>query len=90
METERVYFAVPTHYTIGTEFDTFAEAEEFALSKIKRIDGIDEERFTRAFVDVRAVTKTEFSTEDKTVHRAEVYLTEEGKLRARGTQESLA
>ena len=48
----RVYFAVPDLYTIGTEFDTYAEARAYALTQIEPIRGCPGS-FTRAFIDVR-------------------------------------
>jgi len=67
---DRIYFAVPDHYTIGREFDTFAEAHAAASDDIHPIDGCPG-HFTRAFVDVRVAD----SDGDRSVHRVEVFTT---------------
>ena len=64
---DRIYFAVPDHYTIGREFDTYAEAERYAHTKIHEIDGCPGS-FTRAFVDVRVAN----ARGDESIHRVEV------------------
>lgn len=63
----RLYFAVPDHYGIGEEFDTFTDAERAALLRIREIDGCPGS-FTRAFVDVRQKD----ATGDHPLHRIEV------------------
>jgi hypothetical protein len=70
-DTKRVYFAVPTHYTIGKEFDTYAEAVDYARSTITPFDGIPGE--SRAFVDVRVVMSDDLGGVDKSIHRVEVF-----------------
>ena len=52
-QPDRMYFAVPDHYTIGQTFDTYAEALEAALASIKPFDGIPGS--SRAFIDIRKV-----------------------------------
>ena len=64
---DRIYFAVPGHYTIGEEFETWAEAERFARERIRQIDGTCS--MTREFVDVRV----ESQEGDRPVHRVEVF-----------------
>jgi hypothetical protein len=66
----KVIFAVPTHYTIGETFDTFAEAEAAARATIKPFDGIPGE--SRAFVDVRQVDRSG----DRALARFEVFSAE--------------
>lgn len=63
----RVYFAVPTHYTIGVTFATFAEAEQAAREKIRPFDGIPGE--SRAFVDIRVSNQSL----DASIARFEVF-----------------
>lgn len=62
-----IYFAVPTHYTIGTPFESFAAAVEHARSTIKPFDGIPGE--SRAFVDVRL----QDARGDRSIMRVEVF-----------------
>ena len=57
---ERVYFAVPTNYTQGEEFESFAEALQAARATIvcftypgQGQDNEDLVRYSRAFVDLR-------------------------------------
>lgn len=64
----RIYFAVPTHYTTGDAFDTFAEAEAAARATIAPFDGIPGS--SRAFVDVREVDE---AGSDRPIHRVEVF-----------------
>lgn len=68
MAAARIYFAVPEHYTIGTAFETYAGAVEYASSKIREIDGCPGS-FTRAFVDVRL----EDADGDRPLHRIEIH-----------------
>ena len=82
MSALRIYFAVPGHYTIGPEFDTFAAAEAHAKAKIRHITGCGDDAFTRAFVDVRE----QDATGDRSVHRVEVFLMDAEKSAAPETQ----
>ena len=62
----RIYFAVPTAYTIGDTFESFREAYQAARTTIKVFDygGC-----SRAWVDVRVADETG----DRIVHRVEVF-----------------
>lgn len=79
MQTDatRVYFAVPTHYTIGAEYETFEQAVAAARETILPIGGC-EGRFTRAFVDVRVADPTG----DRSLHRVEIFRDETVELPA--------
>lgn len=67
----RRYYAVPTHYTIGTEYSSYAEAEAAARATIKPHQGIP--GYTRAWVDTRVVLVTEHGTSDQVLERTEVH-----------------
>lgn len=67
VELPRVYFAVPSHYTIGSEHATWAEAVDVARSKITKHDGIP--GYSRAWVDVRVQDEQG----DRSVHRIEIF-----------------
>lgn len=67
VELPRVYFAVPSHYTIGSEHETWAEAVDVARSKITKHDGIP--GYSRAWVDVRVQDEQG----DRSVHRIEIF-----------------
>ena len=86
MTVERIYFNVPGHYGTGPDFELYEEARAYAAGTIQRIGGIEGESYTRAFVDVRARTVTEFSTTDEVVFRSEVFLSDAEKLLATSTQ----
>lgn len=64
---ERIYFAVADHYTIGREFDSYAEAVEHARSTIDYFEDLG--RHSRAFVDVRVND----NTGDRSIHRVEIF-----------------
>lgn len=70
----RIYFAVPTHYGYGPEFDTYDDARDEALGKIREIEGCPGS-FTRAFVDVRIHEPSELGngTTDRVLHRVEIF-----------------
>jgi len=74
MKRTRVYFAVPTDYTIGDEYETFEEAVAEARDRIEdlRPRGLDYD--TREFVDVRVADENG----DRPVWRVEV--TREGVI----------
>ena len=89
---ERVYYAVPSHYTIGKQFpgtpEGLSEAVAYAKSKIRRIDYSmlpdTPDGWTRAWVDMRfkirwlpASGKT--GGEDTMLERHEIFLTETEK-----------
>ena len=65
--TARIYYAVPTNYTIGTEFETFGDAEQHARSLLRLLDWGD---YTRQFVDER---ERDEHGSDRVVRRWEVY-----------------
>lgn len=66
------YFSVPDLYGMGAAFQTWEEAETRAKSTIKPLDSGE---FTRAFVDVRVVTRSTHSGwKDIVVHREEIFL----------------
>lgn len=65
-----IYYAVPNGYGIGRTFAHFIDAANHALSTIVDLQGLS--RKSRAWVDVRAVTKTEFGESDSMVHRMEI------------------
>lgn len=69
--TTDIYFAVPDHYTIGTRFATYREAEAYARSTIVTFDYGDESgtRDSRAFIDVREVD----AEGDRPIRRIEVF-----------------
>lgn len=67
----RVYFAVPNHYTQGREFETYAEAAEYAHSTIRPFVTIP--GYSRAFVDVRISEPTENGSVDRVLHRVEIF-----------------
>lgn len=50
---ERVYFAVPSHGTIGDEFETMADALRFAIAKGKSQEARLDEFRAHPVVDVR-------------------------------------
>lgn len=62
----RIYFAVPTCYTIGDTHATYKEAADAARATIKTFDygGC-----SRAWVDVRLADETG----DRIIHRVEVF-----------------
>lgn len=59
----KVYFAVPTHYTIGPEFETFADAVAYARGE--QVQG----GRSREFVDLRELS----ATGDRPLQRWEVF-----------------
>lgn len=59
-QREHIYYAVPTHYSIGPAFDTFDEAVEHARSTIVMLDyraSGGPVSYSRAFVDQRVQSK---------------------------------
>lgn len=67
----RIYFAVPTCYTIGKTFPTYLEAADFARSTIETFkygDGVPYGK-SRAFVDVRIADEAG----DRILYRFEVF-----------------
>jgi hypothetical protein len=86
---ERVYYAVPSHYTIGEEFpgtlEGHAEACAFARAKIERFDYASGPSYSRAFVDKRFVIRwlpesgQIGSGVDMIVERVEIFLTDAEK-----------
>lgn len=62
----RIYFAVPTYYTIGDTFATYREAEDAARAKIVPLECGG---FSRQWVDVRIADETI----DRVLHRVEVF-----------------
>ena len=62
----RIYFAVPTHYTIGDTFPTYKEAADAARARIKTFDygGC-----SREFVHVRIADESG----DRVLHCVEVF-----------------
>jgi hypothetical protein len=67
------YYAVPTGYTIGSPYGTFAEAVDAAKATIRPFDGIP--GWSRAFVDQRETS----ADGDRVVARFEVF--SDGTLR---------
>lgn len=87
----RTYFAVPSHYTIGGDYDTFAAAERAARESIETFmyagqgpDGADLVRYSRAFVDLRV----QDSSGDRPLFRWEVF--NDGRAEQRETDDGIA
>lgn len=61
----RIYFAVPTPYTIGDTFASYKEAADAARARIKAFDY----GCSREFVDVRIADEAG----DRMLHRVEIF-----------------
>lgn len=85
---ERIYYAVPTHYTIGTEFpgtpEGHREAVAAAKATIRQFDFPSGPSYSRAWVDLRYVIRWlpasgQNGGTDRVIERNEILLTDTEK-----------